>query len=132
MYMKANDRDDPRALGELDDQKDQDHDRGDRRRERIHEDAEAPLAGSLAQVSRDHPAPASVNPVNTPIAYSATSAFTLALKTMIKVSATMPSTMMPLERRVDALVSSTDAAGIYRRNVVRENGKPLKDVLPPV
>jgi len=44
------------------------------------------------------PAPASVNPVNTPIAYSATSAFTLALKTMIKVSATMPSTMMPLEK----------------------------------
>jgi len=59
------------------------------RRERIHEDAEAPLAGSLAQCLATIPAPArQLNPVNTPIAYSGERRRRShwRLKTMIKVS----------------------------------------------
>ena len=79
------------------------------------------------------PNPANVNPVNTPTAYSPTSAFSCALKAMIRRIATTASTKIPLEnaRRWPRLVSWRGRNESPATKLARY-GKPLKLVLPPV
>ncbi len=79
------------------------------------------------------PMPAMKKPVNTPIAYSATSASTWARVTSSSTMATAARRMMPLEnasrwpRRVSWRGRNESPATKLARN-----GNPLKLVLPPV
>ena len=79
------------------------------------------------------PMPAMVNPVNTPIAYSATRASTLARVTSSSTMATAARTMIPLEkdRRWPRRVSWRGRNESPATKLAR-NGNPLKLVLPPV
>lgn len=79
------------------------------------------------------PAPAMVNAVNTPIAYSATSLSTLAPVTSSSASETTVSAMIPLENasRCPRRVSTRGRKRSSATKLAR-NGKPVKGVLAPV